>query len=68
MATISTEREYIHDRPDPSRSECPCACCGNTFQPTIRRRMLCASCFSGDDAQWRAGFDPRIPCDGLGAR
>ena len=33
------------DRPDLSRPERPCACCGNRFQPTQRRRMLCRDCF-----------------------
>ena len=60
----STEREFIHDKPDPSRPERPCACCGRRFQPTTRRRMLCAECFTGNDAQWRRGYDPVIPSDG----
>lgn len=29
------------------RPKRPCACCGNRFQPTVRRRMLCARCFNG---------------------
>ena len=36
-----------HDPPlqGPAR---PCACCGNPFQPTLRRRCLCARCFASD--------------------
>lgn len=27
----------------------PCARCGKKFQPTLQRRLLCASCFGDDD-------------------
>ena len=27
------------------RPERPCARCGTTFKPTLRRRVLCARCF-----------------------
>ena len=27
------------------RPKRPCACCGRRFQPTVRRRLLCAGCF-----------------------
>ena len=27
------------------RPKRPCSRCGNKFQPTIRRRMLCATCY-----------------------
>lgn len=27
----------------------PCAKCGRKFQPTLKRRMLCASCFGNAD-------------------
>ena len=37
-----------HDAPDPTRPERPCARCTNKFQPTLRRRMLCARCFGSD--------------------
>lgn len=37
------------DRKDLSRPERPCARCGNRFQPTVRRRMLCAHCYGDDD-------------------
>ena len=66
MATIFTEREYVTDKPDRRRPKRSCSCCGKFFQPTIRRRMLCAQCFSGDTAQWRPGFDPSIPSDKTG--
>ena len=29
--------------------ERPCARCGRMFQPSIKRRMLCAPCFGGGD-------------------
>ena len=37
------------DKPDPSRPERPCARCGNRFQPTLRRRMLCLHCFGDEE-------------------
>ena len=33
------------DQPDLTRPERPCACCSIVFQPTARRRMLCAACW-----------------------
>ena len=27
--------------------ERPCSRCGKRFQPTLRRRLLCAGCFTG---------------------
>lgn len=30
------------------RPERPCARCGNTFQPTVKRRLLCYPCFTDD--------------------
>ena len=30
---------------DPDRPQRPCANCGSTFQPTLRRRMLCVLCY-----------------------
>ena len=42
------------DRPLPDRPERPCSRCGKTFQPTLKRRMLCVGCFAratgGDEA------------------
>ena len=42
------------DRPLPFAPERPCSRCGKTFGPTLKRRMLCASCFckatGGDEA------------------
>ena len=38
------------------RPERPCAWCRDPFQPTIRRRMLCAPCFnraSGAGPRWQ---------------
>ena len=32
----------------PPVPERPCACCGKSFQPTIRRRLLCKLCFAED--------------------
>ena len=33
------------DKDGDPKPERPCSRCGNTFQPTIRRRMLCRWCF-----------------------
>ena len=33
------------DRPDLSRDKRPCARCGNKFQPTDKRRLLCLRCY-----------------------
>ena len=38
------------DRPI-GRPERPCARCGNKFQPTQRRRLLCLGCFSGGHSE-----------------
>ena len=35
------------DPPLEDRPHRPCALCGTPFQPTVRRRMLCARCFTG---------------------
>ena len=42
-----TDKTQHHrtDLPDAARPERPCALCGRSFQPTARRRMLCAGCF-----------------------
>ena len=52
-----SEREYwtrrvaagpnMKPQTDPAldRPERPCACCGNLFQPTQKRRLLCHGCF-----------------------
>ena len=37
------------DRPLPNRPARPCSRCGRTFEPTLKRRMLCKGCFSGGD-------------------
>ena len=31
------------------KPERPCSRCGKQFKPTVRRRMLCASCFGNAD-------------------
>ena len=45
---------YHGDRPLPHAPERPCSRCRKRFQPTLRRRMLCAPCFGkasgGDEA------------------
>ena len=33
------------DTPDRTRPPRPCSCCGEVFQPSRRRRMLCRLCF-----------------------
>lgn len=33
------------DRPLTDVGPRPCSCCGNSFQPTLRRRRLCKDCF-----------------------
>ena len=42
------------DRPLPGGQERPCSRCGRMFPPSLKRRMLCAPCFSkasgGDEA------------------
>ena len=38
------------DRPLPGRPERPCSACGQRFAPTLRRRLLCGSCFHRGDA------------------
>ena len=40
---------HTGDRPLPGGQERPCARCGRMFQPSIKRRMLCAPCFGGGD-------------------
>ena len=35
------------DSPDKTRAKRPCARCGKRFQPTLKRLMLCLSCFTG---------------------
>ena len=43
------DNEIVHDdQPDPDRPERPCNACGRTFQPTLRRRLLCAGCYRDD--------------------
>ena len=37
---------FPSDKSDYSRAERPCGCCRKVFQPTARRRMLCAACYS----------------------
>jgi len=41
------------DQPLEGRARIPCACCGRPFQPTVRRRRLCAPCFKSGEG--RAG-------------
>ena len=36
---------HLLDRKDLARPRRPCSCCGVAFQPTVRRRMLCGSCY-----------------------
>ena len=33
------------DAPDLARPPRPCSCCKREFQPSVRRRMLCAACY-----------------------
>ena len=40
----------LHDRPDHSRPRRACAICEQAFQPTVRRRLLCAHCFVTADS------------------
>lgn len=35
--------------------ERPCACCGNRFKPTIKRRLTCHPCFTGTKGPHGAG-------------
>ena len=37
------------------RPKRPCACCGRSFAPTVRRRLLCSGCFG------RASESPMAP-------
>ena len=42
--------KLIANNPDsPPARKRDCTCCGEKFQPTIRRRMLCVRCFAGAD-------------------
>ena len=36
---------FPSDQPDYSRDERPCSCCGGAFQPSRKRRVLCAKCY-----------------------
>ena len=36
---------FALDSPDLARPERPCARCSTMFQPTTRRRMMCAACY-----------------------
>ena len=36
---------FPSDQPDLTRAARQCACCGGAFQPSLKRRMLCAACF-----------------------
>ena len=36
----------------------PCARCGRKFQPTIKRRMLCAECYSYASGTAVSPFEP----------
>ena len=49
----------LHDRPDRSRPRRACAICEQAFQPTVRRRMLCAHCFVMADSN--LGPEVRYP-------
>lgn len=37
------------DPASPKVPKRPCARCGNPFQPTVKRRMLCLGCYKGAD-------------------
>lgn len=52
-AAIGTGRVFNrdHDEMLPGAIERPCLACGKTFQPTVRRRALCYTC-------WRRGAAP----------
>ncbi len=49
-AERAARRGGLPDLPPDGRSprgeRRPCANCGRRFQPTIKRRMLCANCFA----------------------
>lgn len=46
----------VPSNPDsPPVPEKPCASCGTPFQPTVKRRMLCALCFRGGDGRKDSG-------------
>ena len=52
-----TEHTDTPDRRGDEPLDCPereCACCGRLFQPTLRRRLLCARCYRFGD---RIDFD-----------
>ena len=38
------------DPPLKDKPERPCTRCGKSFQPTLKRRLLCAGCFRRGDA------------------
>lgn len=55
MPTKKPVRGEFHkaDRPRLDLPQRNCACCGDRFQPTIRRRMLCSICFKTDgNVEW----------------
>ncbi len=53
------------DRPLHDVGPRPCSCCGRIFQPTIKRRRLCADCFQraceGDPFEPHGEGDPNLP-------
>ena len=51
LRAVTLERVpgYHADRLLPNRPEKPCSNCGRSFAPTLRRRLLCDSCYRGGD-------------------
>ena len=42
-------RKVVTNGPLKDRPKRKCSNCGRTFQPTVQRRMLCASCYRRGD-------------------
>lgn len=52
-----TLRVVQSDPKSPPVPKKPCSCCKAMFQPTLKRRMLCAYCYrSGDKRREVIGF------------
>ncbi len=49
VASTNAEMPAPFVDPNLDRPERPCARCRREFQPTVRRRMLCATCFADED-------------------
>ena len=49
---------FPSDQPDYSRAERPCSRCSTMFQPSTRRRMMCAACFHKASPRDESGVIP----------